>query len=71
MGNRLGTIPNNLELTASYGGKQDGLIFGYDLKHVKVYRDATTVPIGVPIDINDDCARDKNIKQFALIDNFA
>lgn len=69
--NSLGTIPNNLELTASYGGKQDTLIVEHDLKHVKVYRDATTVPIGLPIDINDDCARDKNIKQFALIDNFS
>lgn len=68
--NRLHTIPNNLELTASYGGKQDNLILEHDLKHVKVYRNATHVPIGVPIDINDDCARNKNIKQFALIDNF-
>lgn len=68
---RLPDIPRNLELTASKGGRLDNLIEQYNLKHTIVYNDTKDVPEGMPIDTNDDCARNKKIKVFALIDNFA
>lgn len=68
---RLGEIPNNLELTASYGGRNDELIAQHELKFVKIYKSKNDVPDGIPIDTNDDCARNKNIKEFALVDNYA
>lgn len=68
---RLGEIPNNLELTASYGGRNDELIAQHDLKFVKIYKSKNDVPDNIPIDTNDDCARNKNIKEFALVDNYA
>jgi hypothetical protein len=67
---RLDSIPPNLELTASYGGKQDKLIEEYKLKNTKVYSSLDKVPDGMPIDTNDDCARNKTIREFALLDNF-
>lgn len=66
--NRINDIPNNLILTASYGGSLDYLIKEYNLKNVKVYNDINEVPIERPIDKNDDYARIKNIN-FALLDN--
>lgn len=69
--NRLDAIPSNLELTASYGGRQDNLIAENNLKHVIVYSNPQDVPLGVPIDQNDDYARDKATSLFALLDNFA
>jgi hypothetical protein len=66
--NRINDIPNNLILTASYGGKNDYLINEYNLKNVKVYNSIEDVPIERPIDKNDDYARIKNIN-FALLDN--
>ena len=66
--NRIHEIPDNLTLTASYGGKHDGLISQHRLKHVKVYKDIKDVPKGVPIDYNDDYARKKDVN-FALLDN--
>jgi len=66
--NRINDIPNNLILTASYGGSLDYLIEEYNLKNVKVYNNINEVPIERPIDKNDDYARIKNIN-FALLDN--
>ena len=65
---RIKEIPNNLILTASYGGREDYLIEEYKLKNVKVYNDINDVPSDRPIDKNDDYARIPNIN-FALLDN--
>jgi len=66
--NRINSIPSNLVLTASYGGKNDDLIELHNLKHVKVYKTINDVPIGIQIDSNDDLARTPLIN-FALLDN--
>jgi hypothetical protein len=66
--NRINEIPNNLILTASYGGKNDLLIEEFNLKNVKVYENPSLVPSDRPIDNNDDWARKPNIN-FALLDN--
>lgn len=66
--NRLGDIPDNLVLTASYGGRQDNLIAPNNLKNVIVYPSVEAVPADRPIDYNDDWAR-KPLVNFALIDN--
>lgn len=65
---RLDSIPENLILTASYGGRQDSLIKEYGLKHTIVFKSISEVPRGLPIDNNDDYARMPEIN-FALIDN--
>lgn len=65
---RIDNIPNNLILTASYGGRQDHLIEEYGLKNVIVYPNIPAVPSDRPIDYNDDWARKPNIN-FALLDN--
>lgn len=65
---RLDEIPDNLILTASYGGRQDKLILEYGLKHTIVFKSETEVPEGMPIDFNDDYARMPHIN-FALLDN--
>ena len=67
--NRLESIPKNLVLTASYGGRQDQLIREYNLKHALVIPSADKAN-GMPIDTNDDLARIKNVN-FYLVDNFA
>jgi hypothetical protein len=66
--NRINEIPENLILTASYGGKQDELIEKYNLKNVKVYSSVELVPENRPIDNNDKWARVKTVN-FALLDN--
>jgi hypothetical protein len=66
--NRIDEIPDNLILTASYGGKYDDLIEKHGLKNAKVYSDISEIPNGMPIDDNDDYARMKDIS-FALLDN--
>ena len=66
--NRLHDIPNNLILTASYGGKTDNLIEKFNLKNVKVYAEVEEVPTNRPIDTNDHYARRPNVN-FALLDN--
>lgn len=66
--NRLGQIPDNFTLTASYGGSQDNLIEKYNLKNVIVYPSEDLVPIDRPVDSNDDWARKPKIN-FALLDN--
>jgi hypothetical protein len=65
---RKNEIPNNLILTASYGGREDNLIEEYGLKNVKVYPSLDLVPSDRPIDNNDDWARKPDIN-FALLDN--
>lgn len=65
---RLGSIPTNLVLTASYGGRLDHLISEHNLKNVQVYADPSLVPPDRPIDTNDDIARIPGVN-FALIDN--
>ena len=67
--NRIDNIPENLVLTASYGGKQDELIDWHNLKNVRVYSDPDQVPEDRPIDNNDDWARVPGVN-FALLDNF-
>ena len=67
---RLEVIPSNFELTESYGGRNDELISQHDLKFVKIYKSKKDVHDGIPIDTNDDCARNKIIREFALIDNY-
>lgn len=64
----LGLIPDNLILTASFGGRQDNLIEKYNLRFAKVVysEDAAN---GLPIDHDDSHAADpveKN-KSFALL----
>ncbi|MFW9952381.1 MAG: hypothetical protein ACFFKA_19860, partial [Candidatus Thorarchaeota archaeon] len=66
--NRLGEIPKNFILTASYGGRQDDLIEKHNLKNVIVYPSIDLVPKERPIDNNDDWARKPDIN-FALLDN--
>jgi hypothetical protein len=68
--NSINKVPANLELTASYGGKHDNLISLHNLKNVKVYKNKNEVPANISVDTNDDLARNKNVKEFALIDNF-
>ena len=64
-------IPDNLILTASYGGRFDDLIIRDRLKSARVYMTRQeAVFSGLPIDTNDDLAR-KPIADFALVDNFA
>lgn len=66
--NRINDIPDNLTLTASYGGSQDYLIEKYNLKNVKVFQSKELVTENRPIDFNDDWARKSKIN-FALLDN--
>jgi ribosomal protein L40E len=69
--NRISDIPDNLVLTASYGGYYDNLIDEYSLKSAKVYKTKNKAKeSGLPIDINDDIAMIPTIS-FALIDNFS
>ena len=65
--NRINDIPNNLILTASYGGRQDALIEQYKLKNVKVFTMIHQIPKDLQIDTNDDLARLRNVN-FALLD---
>lgn len=64
--NRISSIPSNLTLTASYGGKHDNLIKKYNLKHAIVTKDSTLTDM--PYDTNDDMARIPN-QAFYLLDN--
>jgi hypothetical protein len=66
--NRIDSIPLNLILTASYGGRQDNLIQLHNLKNVKIYTTIKDLNEDRPVDINDDYARIPNIN-FALLDN--
>ncbi len=66
--NRINEIPENLILTASYGGREDYLIEEHDLKNVIVYANKELVADFRPIDTNDDWARVAGVN-FALLDN--
>jgi hypothetical protein len=64
---RMGAIPENLILTASWGGLLDNLIEQYKLKSAKVVKSVEEAA-GMPIDTNDDYARLPDIS-FFLLDN--
>ncbi len=65
---RLDSIPDNLILTASRGGKFDHMIYEHDLKNVEIIK-RKSQRRGRPIDTNDDLARTPKI-HFCLMDNF-
>lgn len=65
--NRLGSIPPNLVLTASYGGHFDDLIRIHKLKYGKVVKSIEEAG-DLPIDTNDDYARKPGVS-FAMLDN--
>jgi len=62
---RINDIPENLTLTASWGGKHDNLITEYNLKSAMVIAE---MKYDKPIDYNDDVARQKDVS-FYLLDN--
>jgi len=64
---RISSIPPNLVLTASMGGRHDQLIAEYGLKHAIVVKSKAEALL--PIDYNDDFARIPN-QSFYLLDNF-
>ena len=65
---RIDSLPKNLAMTASVGGKEDHLITLHNLRWCKVisHKDEAR---GLPIDTNDDYAR-KPHGNFYLLDNF-
>jgi len=65
---RLDSIPKNLVLTASRGGKNDELIDIHNLKNVEVIKRKEDAD-GKPIDTGDNEARKPRVN-FCLIDNF-
>ena len=66
---RLGQIPDNLCLQASYGGKHDALIDLHGLKFAKVvYSKQEAEKMELEIDTNDRMAISGN-KSFALLEN--
>ena len=65
---RLDSIPPNLVLTASLGGKHDRLIDRHDLKHARVvYSAKQAAELNLTVDHDDRIARDPNLKEFALL----
>ena len=62
---RINDIPENLTLTASWGGKHDNLINEHNLKSAMVIAE---MKYDKPIDYNDDEARKKDVS-FYLLDN--
>ena len=68
---RLGKIPTNLTLQASYGGIEDNLISEYGLKYARVFPDRLSAEAsGLPIDTDDTLAM-RGSRSFALIDRYA
>lgn len=64
---RLGEIPSNFVLTASYGGHKDSLIEEYNLRYVKVVGSIEEAEnLGLPID-HDDSHAFYNSGNFALL----
>lgn len=58
---RLGMIPNNLILTASYGGRYDNLITKHNLRSVKVvFSEKQAKTLGLEIDHTDEHACNPN-----------
>lgn len=68
---RLDSIPSNLVITASYGGRDDHLIKEHGLKSALVVesQDAADL-LRLPVNDGDDMARTPII-DFALVDNYA
>lgn len=66
---RLGKIPDNFILTASYGSLHDDLIEEYGLRSVEVFDHLDDVPEGMEIDTDDSLAM-KHGDSFALLNNF-
>ncbi len=65
--NKLGSIPKNLVLTASVGGKRDILIHAHSLRYAKVvYSEAEAKSLGLKID-KDDTKAMKHGPSFALL----
>ena len=62
---RVNDIPDNLVLTASWGGRHDNLITEHNLKSATVISE---MKYDKPIDCNDDIARKKDVS-FYLLDN--
>ena len=67
---RLGVVPPNFVLTASYGGIEDHLIDEYGLRSARVYSRLCEVPDGMQVDVDDSLAMVPG-PSFALLDNFA
>lgn len=68
--NRLDSIPKNLILQASRGGRHDELIEEYNLKSATVFPTVEeALASGLPIDVDDYYACSHN-GSFALVDNF-
>ena len=64
---RINSIPNNVKLTASYGGTHDHLIAKYNLKSAKVVTSVQEARMmGLPIDHDDSLAYSSD-KSFALL----
>ena len=69
--NRLDSIPGNLTLQASYGGRQDDLIEKHGLKYAKVFKSMAEVESsGLPLDVDDTLAMNGSTS-FALLDNYS
>lgn len=67
---RLGTIPGNMELQASYGGRHDHLIDQYNLKYARVvWSKEEADQLGLTIDLDDRLAAYPG-PSFALLENF-
>jgi hypothetical protein len=65
--NRLGSVPANMKLNASLGGKQDDLVSMYNLKYVEVcYSEAEAEAKGLEID-HDDSHAYAHDEPFALL----
>jgi hypothetical protein len=62
--NRIDNIPKNLQLTASWGGRQDYLIEQYNLKNAKVVKETRYTWL---LDTNDDLARNCTVHSFLLL----
>lgn len=64
---RLGMIPSNLILTASYGGRKDAMIVQYGLRYAKVFKwESEAKNAGLEID-HDDYHAYTNGPSFALL----
>jgi hypothetical protein len=64
---RLGQIPSNFVLTASYGGRKDAMIAAYGLRYAKVLKyESEAKQLGLEID-HDDFHAYQNGPSFALL----
>jgi hypothetical protein len=68
--NRLDSLPENLVMQASWGGREDHLITEHGLKSATVFPTVeAALASGLPIDVDDYYACTHN-GSFALVDNF-